>query len=78
MIPKASARRLATLALEMGAEVLRGPLERRDEGWAVGDTDLGEWLEKYSDCELILIAASIREETYQLKTCGICGREYEG
>lgn len=78
MIPKDSARQLGTLALEMGADVLRGPLERRDDGWAVGDTDLGEWLEKYQGYELILVAASISEITYQLKTCGVCGREHEG
>ncbi|MGQ9625816.1 MAG: hypothetical protein ACUVV0_02810 [Anaerolineae bacterium] len=77
-ISKGNARRLGTVALEMGADVVRGPLESRDEKLIIGETDLKTWLEAYKGHELILIAASISQETRQVNICRTCGQEYEG
>ena len=80
-IPKAGVQELAIRAHEMGASVLRGSLERLDEerGWAVGNIHLRDWLARYRDRDLILIAAVIGEEQEPAtRTCGTCGREYSG
>lgn len=80
-VPKSSVQELAIRAHEMGAGVLRGPLQRLDEerGCAVGDIHLRDWLARYKGRELILITAVIGEEQEPaVKTCGTCGREYSG
>lgn len=80
-IPKSSVQELATRAYEMGAGVLRGPLQRLDEerGWAIGNVHLRDWLARYEGRELVLIAAVIGEGPEAVKkTCGTCGREYSG
>lgn len=78
-ISRSSVRELAIMAYEMGVGVLRGPLHRTEEGWAVGDARLEEWLEGYEGREVVLIAAPLGEAWGPAtKTCGICGREYEG
>ncbi len=80
-IPKSSVQELTNRAHEMGADVLRGPLQRLDEegGWAIGNIHLMDWLARYEGRDLILIAAVIGEEQELLtKTCGTCGREYSG
>jgi hypothetical protein len=80
-IPKSSVQELAIRAYEMGADVLRGPLQRLDEEkeWAVGGVHLTDWLSKYEGRELILITAVIGEgQEPATKTCRTCGREYSG
>jgi len=80
-IPKSSVQELAIKAHEMGASVLRGSLQRLDEGrgWAVGDVHLRDWLARYDGQDLILIAAVIGEkQELPAKTCRTCGREYSG
>jgi len=79
-ISRSSVRELAIMAYEMGVGVLRGPLHRIEGGgWAVGDARLEEWLEGYRDQEVVLIAAPLGEkQEATTKTCGVCGREYEG
>jgi hypothetical protein len=80
-IPKSGIQELAIRAHEMGAGVLRGPLQRLDEerGWAVGNIHLRDWLARYEDRDLILIAAVIGEERESpVETCRTCGREYSG
>jgi hypothetical protein len=78
---KSGIRELAIKAHEMGAGVLRGPLQRLDEerGWAVGNVHLRDWLARYEGQDVVLIAAVIgKEQEPATKTCGICGREYSG
>jgi hypothetical protein len=80
-VPKSGVQELAIRAHEMGAGVLRGPLQRLDEerGWAVGGVHLRDWLARYEDRDLILITAVIGERQEPAKkTCGTCGREYTG
>jgi hypothetical protein len=80
-IPKSSVQELVNRAHEMGADVLRGPLQRLDEerGWAIGNIHLMDWLARYGGRDLILIAAVIGEgEEPAPKTCRTCGREYSG
>jgi hypothetical protein len=80
-VSKSSVQELAIRAHEMGAGVLRGPLQRLDEerGWAVGGVHLRDWLARYEDRDLILITAVIGEgQEPAKKTCGTCGREYTG
>jgi len=80
-IPKPSVQELATRANELGAGVLRGPLQRLDEerGWAIGNIHLRDWLARYEGRDLILIAAVIGEgEEPAKKACRTCGREYSG
>ncbi|MBM4465705.1 MAG: hypothetical protein FJ014_09175 [Chloroflexi bacterium] len=80
-IPKPSVQELAIKAHEMGASVLRGPLQRLDEdrGWAVGNIHLRDWLARYDGRDLMLIVAVIGEEQEPTtRNCGTCGREYSG
>jgi hypothetical protein len=80
-IPKSSVQELATKAHEMGADVLRGPLQRLDEEgcWTIGNIHLKDWLARYESRDLILIAAVVGEGQEPAKnTCGTCGREYIG
>jgi len=80
-IPKSDIQELALKAHEMGAGVLRGPLQRLGEEreWAIGEIHLRDWLAKYEGQDVVLIAAAIGEEQEPAtKTCGICGREYSG
>ena len=80
-IPKSGVQELAIRAREMGAGVLRGPLQRLDEerGWAIGNIHLRDWLARYEGRDLILIAAVIGEDQEPpTKTCRTCGRDYSG
>lgn len=78
-ISEAKARKLALMAQEMGAAVLRGHLQRLDEGgWALAGTELEKWLGRYKGQSLFLIAVPFRENAGGLKTCSVCGRQYEG
>jgi hypothetical protein len=78
MVQKASAQRLAGMALDLGASALRGALVRWDSGWKVGETDLDEWLDKLAGRPIILIAAALDEEVEPPKSCRVCGRDYVG
>ena len=80
-IPKSGVQELAIRAHEMGASVLRGSLQRLDEGrgWAIGNVHLRDWLARHEGRDLILIAAVVGEGQYlTTKTCRTCGREYKG
>jgi hypothetical protein len=79
-LSKAAALRLASNALDSGAMALRGPLSRNERGeFLVGDRNLVEWLKRYVDQEVIIILAPVDTSSYdQVRTCGICGRDYEG
>ncbi|MBN1659208.1 MAG: hypothetical protein JXA93_12440 [Anaerolineae bacterium] len=80
-IPRASALRLASTARELGAEALRGILEKNDDGrWAVGHIAVESWLSRHAGQEVVLLVAAIDEETpvAYTRTCRTCGNEYEG
>ncbi len=71
----ANAQELGTIALETGAEVLRGALRYPSEsgGWRLGDLDLSEHLDKYRDQQLLVIIGSLGRAGVERVICGICG-----
>lgn len=78
---KASIRELAADAYELDAGVLQGVLHRDSESgaWMVGQTRLKDWLARYSDEEIVLIATSLDDERpMPKKVCRTCGTEYRG
>ncbi len=77
-VSESEARRLALMAQEMGAAVLRGSLQCLGEGWTLAGTDLGKWLGRYEGQNLFLIAVPIRRSGGGWKTCSVCGRQFEG
>jgi hypothetical protein len=79
-ISRTDALNLSTTAYEMGADILRGLLERSSatSGWVIGDSSLDEWLEAHKGQELIVILASVGSTSASKRICGTCGREYYG
>ena len=79
-ISKSEARKLAKDGLEMGANVIRGVVTIGPDGVKVDDRDIAEWLARYADSELILIAAPVGKIAIEsaVKTCYTCGRDYTG
>jgi hypothetical protein len=79
-IRKASVLELATYAYELEAGVLRGVLERGDDGsWTIDGTSLEDWLAFYKGQSVVLIAASLEDDRpMKPKTCRTCGREFQG
>ncbi len=79
-ISKGSALRLAGNAMEMGAVALRGLLSQESDGqYTVGDRNLSEWLNRYTDQQVVVIMAPVdTTEHDQVRQCGVCGRDYEG
>ena len=66
------------MGLDLGAGVLRGTLQNDGSRWRIGETSLDNWLHKYANQQVILIAAPIEQEQDPVKTCGVCGRDYVG
>ena len=66
---------LATIAEEIGAEVLRGPLRYPSEtgGWQLGNLDLSTHLSQYRDHEITVIIAAMGKAEPERFICGICG-----
>jgi hypothetical protein len=64
---------LATIAREVGAEVVEGNLRHPSDSWQLGDVDLGEYLDRYRDQRLILVFVPLGEAETELVTCGVCG-----
>ena len=80
-IPRANALKLASTAHDLGAEAIRGLLERNEEGrWTVGHISVESWLSRYEGQELVLAVAAIDQATPMAFTrvCRTCGNEYEG
>lgn len=79
-IRKASVLELATYAYELEAGVLRGVLEKNQDGsWSINGTVIDEWLATYRGQSMVMIAASLEDERpMKAKICRTCGREYEG
>jgi rubrerythrin len=80
-IPKASAQQLTSAARELGAEALRGRLERNEAGrWMVGHIEVESWLSRHQGLEVVVAVAAIDEEEpiRYMRVCRTCGNEYEG
>jgi len=80
-ISRADALKLASTARELGAEALRGVLERNTAGrWTVGHIEVESWLSRHAGQELVLAVAAIDQEKPMAytRTCRTCGNEYEG
>ncbi len=79
-VSRTEALNLSTAAYEMGADILRGQLERAagDGAWVIGETDLAEWLQKYEDQEVLIIVAPVGAKSNARQVCGTCGAEYSG
>jgi rubrerythrin len=80
-IPRANALMLVSAARDVGAQALRGILEQNEDGrWTVGHIEVESWLSRHEGRELVLVVATIDEETQMgyTRTCRTCGNEYEG
>ena len=79
-VSRTEALSLSTAAFDVGAEVLRGQLQRSgpDAAWTLGEVNLGEWLQRYQDRELVVIVAPIGPESTEKRYCLTCGAEYVG
>lgn len=80
-LSKSEARRLAKRAAELDARILRGILTMGPDGAKVDETNVLEWLARYADTELMLIAAPVSRTTMakdEIKSCPTCGRDYTG
>jgi hypothetical protein len=72
-INPANATELATIACEVGAEVVEGDLRYQSGSWQLGDLDLGEYLDRYRDQRLTVILVPLGEVERGTFMCGICG-----
>jgi rubrerythrin len=80
-IPRAKALKLASAAHEMGAEALRGRLERNEAGrWMVGYIEIESWLSRHAGLEIVLAVAAIDDAAAPAykRVCRTCGDEFEG
>jgi hypothetical protein len=80
-ISKDEAYRLAKIAAELNAKILRGSLQITATGPVIGDVDVLAWLKEQAGPELLLIVApvdSLRSAATEVKSCQTCGRDYEG
>lgn len=80
-VVRTSALRLASTAHDMGAEALRGNLEKDASGrLMIGHIDLLSWLSRHEGAEVVVAIAAIDAETpiTFTRTCRTCGNDYEG
>ncbi len=78
---RASIRELTSSAYELDSGVVEGHLRRSsgNSDWMVGETELNEWLARYSGQEIVLIVASLEDDRpIPPKVCRTCGTEYVG
>lgn len=70
-----NSQELVTIAGEIGADVLTGALRYPSEtgSWQLGAIDLGEYLDRYRNQQLVLIIAALGEADPMTYTCGVCG-----
>ena len=72
---------VASAAHDVGAEAIRGLLERNEAGrWVVGHIEVESWLSRHEGYEVVLAVAAIDQETQftYTRTCLTCGHDYEG
>jgi hypothetical protein len=74
-IDSASSNRLATIAHEVGAEVLEGNLSypSRTGSWQLGNVDLGDLLSRYRDQRLMLVLVPVGKDETETTSCNVCG-----
>ena len=76
---KAAVLDLASAAYEVEADVKRGMLQKVDGQWVVDGQDLGQWLDRFSNQEVVLIAASLSDDRpLAPRMCTRCGRDFIG
>jgi hypothetical protein len=68
-----------SLGYELGATVLMGALERREDGrWWIGDRALEDVLSDWENREVTLVAGVLGQSAGVSQVCRVCGTEYEG
>lgn len=74
-IDSANASQLATMAREVGAEVLEGNLGYPSStgGWQLGDVDLLDYLGRYRGQRLMVILVPAGKAETETVTCDVCG-----
>ena len=74
-VDSANVSQLATIAREVGAEVLEGNLSypSRTGNWQVGDVDLGDLLGRYRDQRMMVVLVPVGKEKTGTVTCDVCG-----
>jgi rubrerythrin len=75
LIDLANRAELASIAKEIGADVLEGALRypSESEGWPLSELGLSEYLDFYRGKRLVLIIVPVGEAEPETYTCGICG-----
>jgi hypothetical protein len=82
-INPANASELATIAREVGGEILEGALHYPSEtgSWQLGGVELGKYLAKDCDQRLMIILVPLSKatkEAYIGSVCGFVMRELQG
>jgi hypothetical protein len=74
-IEETKTSQLASLARDIGAEVLEGTLRypSRTGGWQLGDVDLGDLLSRYRDQRLMVVLVPVGTTKREQVTCDVCG-----
>jgi hypothetical protein len=73
-VDPANASELATIAREVGGEILEEALHYPSEtgSWQLGDVDLDEYLDRYHDRRLIIAFMPNGKAEKETVTCDIC------
>jgi rubrerythrin len=74
-VDSASANKLASVAREVGAEVLEGELRYSAKTGRrhLGDVDLSLHLDRFRDQRLMVVLAPLARSEEQTFACGVCG-----
>ena len=78
-ILKLEARELMSRGYEMGATVLSGVVQRREDGtWSVADRSIDELLVALEGKEIVVVTSDVVDGRGKTHICRTCGTEYEG
>jgi hypothetical protein len=78
-VSRREARELMSLGYELGAAVLMGALQHREDGtWWIGDQALEEVLAGWEGREVALVADVLGQAPGPTRICRVCGTEYQG
>lgn len=80
MVVRENAEELATMAQEIGAQVIRGQVRYPSNTGdiEVGGVDIGEYLYELKDQEVMVIVAALGPVGEPPIICGLCHTPYEG
>ena len=80
MVIRENAEELASIAEEIGAEVIRGALRYpgREGGFEIGDVDIGELLYELKGQEVVIVIAPLGPVEEPPTICRLCRTPYEG